>query len=346
MEKLNLELFENIQTKARYSPLIWSVANIVLPDGLWDFTERKWQIAIMEDPHPRIVSKKPSQVGETTIFICKALWFMHYRRTRVIWTFPRQEDVSEFVTTRFRPILHNSPNIARHVGQSRDDPQSQRITKYKNSYTTADLLANDEVDRSDPDNLEAFLGRLENSKYKIHYRFSTPTIPNFGIDRIFNEESDQRYWMVRCPHCGHRQSLKWDVNLMFDKNDHPYYGCEKCRRDLTPEAIINGEYVAMYPSRLVHGYQVSGMMLPLSKPPVYMYQRFKTMKRKNFYNLLLGETYEASGLKFDPEVILSNVFVPTEEPYQHMYSAKGDTYMGVDQKGDLHVQATWTRLVG
>ena len=335
---------------ARYNPFLWTLNNVVLPDATWDFTERRWQLEILKDPWPRIASKKSAQVGETVTFICKMLWFLDYHTGRAIWTFPRQDDVTEFVPTRFHPLLSKSPNLSQHVGRDRDDPRSMRITKYRDSYiyfqeasveprqTPADLLANDEVDRSNPEYLDAFVGRLEQSNYKIHYRFSTPTIPNFGIDKIFNEETDQRYWMVKCPACNHRQSLKWDVNLMLDQDNRPYYGCEKCRRVLTPEAIINGEYVAMHPGRNVHGYHVSGMMLPLSKPPAYMYQRYQTMDSvKNFYNVLLGETYETSGLRYDAKLILDNVFDPDAEPYSQARSAPGGTYMGVDQKGSLHV---------
>ena len=342
---------EQLESRARYSPFLWTVTRAMLPsgNGQWDFSERKWQIPIFEDTHPRICSEKSAQVGETTIFICKALWFMDYRPVRVIWTLPRQDDVSEFVQTRFTPMLSKSPALSRYVGRSQEDPKSMRITKYRDSYiyfqessveprmTPADLLAQDEIDRSNPEYLEAYVGRLEDSQYKIHYRFSTPTIPNFGIDKIFKEESDQRYWMVKCPHCGHFQNLRWDVNFMSDADGNVYYGCEKCRGFLDPDCIINGEFVAMEPRRNVHGYHVTGMMMPLSKTPAYMYERSQNMSTKNFYNLLLGETYEASSLRFDSGTILDNVFDDEEEPYEHQWSAAGSTYMGVDQKGELHV---------
>ena len=315
----------------------------------WDFSERLWQIPIFDDTHPRICSMKSAQVGESTLFICKALWFMNYRSVRVIWTLPRQDDVSEFVQTTFNPLLSQSPALSKHVGRTRDDPKSVRITKFHDSYiyfqessveprmTPADLLAQDEIDRSNPEHLDAYVGRLENSPFRIHYRFSTPTIPGIGIDAIFKQESDQRYWMVKCGHCNHYQSLKWDTNFMWDADKKPYYGCEKCRGALDPEQIINGEFVAMSPGRNVHGYHVTGMMLPISKPPAAMYERSQNMLLKNFYNILLGETYEVAALRYDRETILGNVFDPDAAPYDRQVGASGGTYMGVDQKGDLHV---------
>jgi hypothetical protein len=337
----------------RYEPVsayFWTINNVALPQGKkWDFKERRWQIPIFHDNFPRIVSKKSAQVGETTIFICKALWFMEHNKVNVIWTFPRQDDTRSFFQTRFMPILSNSTHLSANIGREKEDPQSQSIMKYKDSFIyfqeasvdprmiSADMLANDEVDRSNLDNLDAYIGRMADSAFKIHYRFSTPTVPNFGIDAIFNTESDMRYWMVKCPVCNHYQSLKWDANFMMDSEDQPYYGCEKCRGVLTVEAIIGGEFVAMYPSRLVHGYHVTGMMMPISKPPLFMQNEYKRMTRKNFFNLYLGETYETRGMTFDSETVLSNVYPIGEEPYPHMRRSEGPTYMGVDQKGDLHV---------
>jgi len=345
-----MDLNEQLRNMSAKSPWAWSVSNVVLPMGtLWDFKERRWQIPLFEDHYPLIVSKKSAQVGETTIFICKALWFMDHYKANVIWTFPRQDDVTDFVQTRFTPIMNNSPYLMDAKGTARDDPQSQRIMRFRDGYiyfleasveprgTPGDLLANDEVDRSNPDFLDAFVGRLGNSKWKYHYRFSTPTIPNYGIDAIFNNESDARYWMVKCPHCNHFQSMKWNANFMLDADEKPYYGCEKCRGVLPAENIINGEFVAMYPSRNVHGYHITGMMMPISKPPAFMYARYLTVKRKNFYNLFLGETYETGGITFDAKTIINSVYPEGEESYTHKKDSAGGTYMGVDQKGDLHV---------
>ena len=84
------------------------------------------------------------------------------------------------------------------------------------------------------------------------------------------------------------KSLKWDVNFMWDADVTPYYGCENCRGVLEPDVIINGEFVPMSPGRDVHGYHITGMMLPISKPPAEMYKRSQSMGIKNFYNILLG----------------------------------------------------------
>lgn len=333
-----------------YSPFIWAVSNVVLPegDGQWSFEERPWQVSIFEDNYPKIVVKKAAQCGMTTTLLCKALWFMARRHINVIWSFPRQDDVAMFVQARFRPMMDRSPNLSKLVASGKGAPESVRLTKFADGFiyfqeasvepreTPADLVANDEVDRSDPDNIDAFSARLEASSYKYHYRFSTPTISGFGIDKIFNAETDQRYWMVKCTHCGEYQKLDWDKQFQI-KEGLAYYGCTKCGKELTAEAILNGEWVAMKPSKDVHGYHITGMMLPLSHPPQYMYKKYKnTDKLKNFYNLLLGETYETAMGSISREMIERHCF---RDPYpiQHSATVEQATYMGVDQARDLHV---------
>ena len=61
---------------------------------------------------------------------------------------------------------------------------------------------------------------------------STPTIK--GLSRIEKEfeETDQRYFFVPCPFCGHFQTLKWE-NLHNDKTlARPFYACECCKGNI------------------------------------------------------------------------------------------------------------------
>lgn len=331
-----------------YSPFIWTVSNVVLPegDGQWDFAEREWQIPILEDTYPEIVVKKAAQVGMTTCFLCKALWFMHRKKVNSIWSFPRQDDITVFVQARFRPMIRRSPNLKRMVASGPGSPDSVRLTQFGDSFiyfqeasvepreTPADLVVNDEIDRSDPQHLDAFHARLAASKYQYHYRFSTPTISGFGVDKIFKQETDMRYWMVRCSHCGERQHLEWDTHFQIDEGV-AYYACKKCGGVIEADDIVEGEWVAMRPSRGVHGYHVSGMMLPYSHPPQSMYNEYQRRQLRNFYNLLLGETYETAMGSISREIIERHCF---GNAYPMQRSAKGSNiYMGVDQARDLHV---------
>ena len=55
------DLTSQLENKARYSPFLWAATNVVLPNrtGQWDFSERLWQIPILEDS-PRRLAYQPS----------------------------------------------------------------------------------------------------------------------------------------------------------------------------------------------------------------------------------------------------------------------------------------------
>lgn len=331
---------------AKHSPLIWSVRNIALPEGPWDFTERRWQIDIFEDMWPEIVCEKAAQRGLTTIFLLKTLHFLDQNKaTRGMYTLPRQADLYTFVPARLVPLIQGSPYLRNIVGKSKEDPQGVRLKRIGRSFiyfceasvepreVPVDILNHDEIDRSHQDYLDMFKARMDASRFAYCYRFSTPTIPGFGIDRAF-EESDKRYWFIRCPHCNREQTLEWDKTLAFDKEHTPYYGCEKCRGVLSPECIIDGHWVPTAISA-VHGYHVSHLMHPISKPPAVLYHESCTMKPRNFANLRLGITHVASvgGMPFELFDICFSL------PYKRELAPDGQSpyYMGIDQANDIHV---------
>ena len=43
-------------------------------------------------------------------------------------------------------------------------------------------------------------------------RWSTPTVANYGINRLYNQ-SDQRRWFYTCEHCGYEQCLDYEKNI-------------------------------------------------------------------------------------------------------------------------------------
>lgn len=320
--------------------------NIGLPEGVWDFAERLWQIAIFDDMWPKLVIKKAAQIGMTVIMLCKTLHFLDQRkRSRGMYTLPRQDDLYTFVPARLVPMIKASPYLQARVGTDKDDPQGVRLRRIGSSYlyfsegsvepreVPVDILANDEVDRSNQEFLDQYEARLDASPLGYHYRFSTPTISGFGISRLW-EQSDRREWFVKCTRCNKEQMLDWEKTLNFDRDGQPFFGCVKCRLPLDPEAIINGQWIPTATS-VIHGYHVSHMMLPLSKPAPILYQQSLGMKSKNFANLRLGNTFVPSAGGMPPEIF----DVCFEAPYEKAIAPDGKHpyYVGVDQANDIHV---------
>lgn len=50
---------------------------------------------------------------------------------------------------------------------------------------------------------------MSSSKYKIFNRWSTPTLPQTGIHRLF-EQSDQHWYLHKCEKCNHYNQMSFE----------------------------------------------------------------------------------------------------------------------------------------
>lgn len=324
------------------STYLWSLNYVRLPKGKWD--DRPWQIAIMDDTAREVVILKPSQVGITTITLCKVLHFAEQHLVRVMYTLPRRDDVTDLVGSKLDPMIVISPHLQANIGAV----NSVRTKEYANSFIhfseasvpprmlDVDMLAHDEVDLSDQNYLDQYKGRLTDSKFKYRYQFSTPSITGYGIDNLY-KASNQKQWYVKCNHCSRWQVLSW-ASTMKVTMGNPYFGCQYCNKVLVTENIREGRWVAEYPDREVSGYKVTPFMGKWS--PEELYSEYENSENlKNFFNLILGEAYSASVHSMTLDMFRDNCFT---EPYKQEFgedsSAPMNSYfMGVDQGNDLYV---------
>ena len=64
-----------------------------------------------------------------------------------------------------------------------------------------DRVVFDERDEMADDMVDLALERMSHSSIKEEVHLSTPTIPDYGVDKLF-QQSDQRHWFIKCPKCG------------------------------------------------------------------------------------------------------------------------------------------------
>lgn len=141
---------------------------------------------------------------------------------------------------------------------------------------------------------------------------STPTVK--GASTIEKEflRSDQRYYHVPCPHCGHKQRLVHQrMKYVFaegregdpDGIDDVVYICESCEQDI-PEhhktwMLENGEWVPTHPDRQVRGYHINSYYSPIGlgrtwkeRARQFLLAQKDPVELKRFINTALGETWE------------------------------------------------------
>ena len=137
---------------------------------------------------------------------------------------------------------------------------------------------------------------------------STPTIK--GLSRIEKEfeNTDQRYFFVPCPHCGHFQTLKWE-GIRYDSNSlEAAYVCEQCKK-LIPEhfktqMLEKGEWRASNKGAVsdkVIGFHLNSLYSPVGwlswNACALNYEMAKDDEQllKAWTNTTLGLTWEEKG---------------------------------------------------
>jgi hypothetical protein len=179
-----------------------------------------------------------------------------------------------------------------------------------------DMLAFDEYDRMTEGIEFAFQESMKSSAYGWMRRWSTPTIPGRGVDKLF-EKSDQRHYMHKCEHCNHWQIIDFNdnimkmkpngINLLTDEiEDGTFiFVCAKCSKPL--DRWYSGEWVAKYPTRNgIRGYHISQMDAVWISADDIKRRELTYTSKQLFSNYVIGMPFAAEGLIINEDDILAS----------------------------------------
>lgn len=296
----------------------WIEKHTYLGGRNFSFKGHEYQLDILKSEKRVQYVKKCSQVGVSEIMVRKALAVSYMIPDfSTIITQPTTGAASMFSRTRLDPTIANAPLLKDALDSNVDSSELKKIgTSYiyirgtfsQNAAISipAHYLVHDEVDFSDQDALTSFQSRLTHSPYKWQTHFSTPTLPKFGIDGLF-QNSNRWFKFCKCNHCNHQfiPSYLTDVIvpgfnddiLMIDKGRlaftrwrEAYLACPKCKKqpDLGEQYR---EMVCENPNEQheADGYQVS----PFDAPSFISVQdlmstRTRYERTTDFVNFSLG----------------------------------------------------------
>ena len=311
------------------------------------FEDHEYQIEIMRDVAARIDIRKCSQVGASELWAQKTLAICAVQKNiRIMFSQPTKEMAVKFSKDRIDGAIEQSPyytGLMKAGGNAAGMKQIGSNTLYiigtfgSNSAISvpAEMLIEDEVDFSN----EVVLGKLnsrlrhaksvdEHGNRGYRYRFSTPTVDGFGIDKGF-QAGDQRYYMCKCEHCS-----KWVVPdymtdfiipgwdkpiIEFGRDDmgddgldleDAWIKCSSCGNDLFASLCnaANREWVALHPGRASHSYQISPWDVPKYNTPRNIVMQYDDYPLKSdFFNFVIGVPYS------DAE----NTFITNDDHKKH-----------------------------
>lgn len=303
-----------------------------------DFKDHPFLWDIFNDMTPHQAIRKAAQIGFSTTAIIKSLWLAKAKKMDMIYTLPTYSDVHDFVSSKVNRIIDINP-ILKEWTADKDTIEQKRVGDsviyYRGTFAeraalmvSSDLNVHDEVDRSNLKVVDQYYSRLQHSKYGWQWLFSNPSVPDVGVDKLWNR-SDQKHWFVPCPKCGHQQFLT--MNNIFDKdetkkeNKEYYFGCVKCKTELNRR---KGKWVKRWNNvKDISGYWISLLMCPwVTANQIKLLERTKS--QEFFDNFVLGVPHVGSGNTVTKDIILRNL---TNE----INRQEGRIVIGVDPGVDI-----------
>lgn len=315
------------QDKQYYSILQWiTERGIVNEKGeAFDFYDRPFLLDILCDWTPQIAIIACAQIGKSVTFSIKSLFAIKHLHFNAIYTMSSDSDVNEFVSSKFNKIVQT--NIHEFEGMATDNVERKEFNdrfiffKGTNSKTaaistTADLLIHDEISRSDQNAIETYKSRTKASKYKGRWLFSNPGGERDELDLAWLK-SDQKEWVVTCPHCKDEHFLVWPESVDLEKK---CYVCRTCKRPISDDVRRSGKWTAQNPGSKISGYHISHLMCcwitaeeiidDSQGDPAY------------FNNFVLGKPYSPGDLSVSKTTIL-DLWTPKD-------LATDNIYIGID----------------
>lgn len=331
---------------------VWAYENkIKLQAGVWLKKGHEYLIEPMQSTARVKIKIKGAQMGFSEGEILDVLHGLRYNKYQkgVLYLFPTANDVSEFSKARFSPLIDSNPRaIGQYVHNTdaanikqigtgmlylRGARVTQRIGGIKPESSKLRSIPVDKIvcDERDlmPDEMVAMaLERMSHSDVKEESYLSTPTIPDYGIDRLW-QDSDQRLWYIKCGACGKHTCLEQEFPECIKGNMRV---CRHCEAEIHPK---DGHWEPQAKSEAA-GWRISQLNSMYIEPEVIVkaYERPEDYKttRQEVYNSKLALPYIAAENRLTRQQVLAccGIEMPlTKHP--------GPCAMGVDVGKNLHV---------
>lgn len=340
--------------------------------GQWRNARTPYLRAIMDaldprHPAPLVVFAKSSQVGGSELALNWIGRTVHFDPASFLALFPTEKVGRKWVRTRLDPMIAATPELRARMPLGRKSSGGNTLQEkhfeggvlYTGSANIADDVASisvpylilDEVDRmprrleGEGDPIELALRRSTTFPRAKALLISTPTTDE--TSRIWPAwlSSTQDRYFVPCPHCEHRQHLRWEqLKWPSGRVNEAAYVCEACGvligEHEKPGMLAAGEWRSAFPEREaeVKGFHINGLYTPLGLGDSWA-KHARAWERiggdqgrlQVFFNTRLGEVHKGDRRKLSWETLRGR-----REPYK-LRSVPADVLLltsGTDVQGD------------
>jgi len=341
--------------------LSWATRNTYIKDKKFSLKGHEAQAAWFMggdqmEPHPKVSIIKPSQIGATEATIRMAVAFAACMKgANILYVMPTGKMAEKNSTVRIKPIIDSCPalnygrgttqtTLLRQVGSSFVHLGGTQDSTGGAISTPAEAVILDEYDFMNMKIAGQYESRIrhatefnipgtEDTMRGVLYRFSTPTLPGYGVDGLLQSSNGMRY-MVKCGRCGTRQAPNFFDDVVIPGFDRPlsefrghyvgtpgvdissaYLKCQKCGKKLHEELLAKDrEWVAQRPGVLDHrGFETKPYdFYEFNDIPKILSQAKGGFSHGDWVNFVLGEAYEDGDQAFSLKGIDDKSIFTTE----------------------------------
>lgn len=301
--------------------------------GKWRTSRTPYLKEIMDCLSPysgieRVVFMKGAQIGGTEVGNNFLGYIVHLSPGPVMLVMPTVDGAKRTSKTRIAPMFAAIPELKGVISDRRSkDASNTTLMKEFQGGVLVLTGANSAIGlRSMPvryiflDEIDAYKGDVEGEGDPVNlaikrtstfnrrkiFMVSTPTIQNISRIEYEYEQSDQRHYMVPCPYCNKRQSLKW--KQIHWENEDPQttvYICEHCGGIIEEHhktwMLENGIWEKSNPGSKIAGFHLSSLYSPVGwfswadAVKQFLDAKNKDNLLKVWVNTVLGETWLEKG---------------------------------------------------
>jgi hypothetical protein len=268
------------------------------------------------------VGQKSAQMGYTETVLNRTFYNIDVRGIDCLYILPaKTPDASDFSAARFDPALELSPHLAgifsevKNIGHKRAGTTNLYI---RGSRSRAGLksvpvgfIVLDELDEMTQENIPLALERTAGQVEKSVWMVSTATIDNFGINKYF-QQSSQNHFQFKCPGCSRWTELTFPESIIITSDEaddiavrNSHLICKECKVVLPHETkhiwLGAGKWVESYTQRDSQGWYInqlySATVTPVALAKSYLRGLYDRADEQEFFNSKLGLPHIVDGAR-------------------------------------------------
>lgn len=327
--------------------------------GPYTTDRHPWCDEIMDSQSPKNIYYKAAQMGITEAAgLNRAFYRLDILKESVLYVMPTRSNAMDFSKSRFTPALNLSPYIKNMFTETNSESikvsgsaslflRGSRGDSNLKGIPCAEMIL-DEVDEMDLSQVFLADERLSGHEEKFITYISTPTVPGFGIDFLY-QSTTKEHFFFKCPHCSRSTELIWPDSFVVCGQHltdpdvaKSHIICKECKHQLEhvtkKEWLSNGWWQQTNENGNPdeRGFHINQMYSFTVSPKEFATAYFRGMMFEaasdEFQKSKLGQAAVSAGSKVDDEMITKAI---VKQPYKTEQVKPRDASklitMGIDQ---------------